>query len=164
MIHHAVHTARPEVNCVAHAHTIYGRTWCAIGRPLDMLTQDHCSFYNDLSLYDNFKGAVLWEEEGNSIAEALGSKKAALLQNHGLLTTGKSIEAAVFWFISLEKCCHSQLMADAAASGKGYNTIIINDAEAAQTYKTVGSERAGLFSGLPIFDDMIHDRGETYKD
>src|ERR1700760_2000456 len=99
MIHHAVHTARPDVNCVAHAHTIYGRTWCAIGRPLDMLTQDHCSFYNDLAVYDNFRGAVLWEEEGNSIAEALGLKKAALLQNHGLLTTGKSIEAAVFWFI-----------------------------------------------------------------
>ena len=87
-----------------------------------------------------------------------------MLQNHGLLTTGKSVEAAVFWFISLEKCCHTQLMADAAANGKGYSTKIINDAEAAQTFKTVGSERAGLFSAQPIFTNMIFDGGESYKD
>jgi ribulose-5-phosphate 4-epimerase/fuculose-1-phosphate aldolase len=62
---------------------------------------------------------VLAEEEGKNIAKALGNKKAALLQNHGLLTVGKSVEEAVFWFVSLEKCCHAQLMADAAAAGRG---------------------------------------------
>jgi ribulose-5-phosphate 4-epimerase/fuculose-1-phosphate aldolase len=119
MIHHAVHSARPEVNCVAHSHSIYGRTFCALGRPLDMITQDSCAFYNDLALYSSFRGIVLESDEGAAIAAALGKKKAALLQNHGLLTCGKTIEATLFWFMSLEKCCHSQLMADAAAGGRG---------------------------------------------
>jgi ribulose-5-phosphate 4-epimerase/fuculose-1-phosphate aldolase len=35
---------------------------------------------------------VLAEKEGKDIAACLGNKKAALLQNHGLLTVGKSIE------------------------------------------------------------------------
>lgn len=125
MIHHAVHTARPEVNCVAHSHSIYGRTFCALGRPLDFITQDSCAFYNDIALYTSFRGVVLAAEEGDAIAAALGDKKAALLQNHGLLTCAKTIEATVFWFMSLEKCCHSQLMADAAAGGQGGGAVSV---------------------------------------
>ena len=70
----------------------------------------------DLANYTAFNGIVLAEKEGKDIAACLGNKKAALLQNHGLLTTGQTVEAAVFWFMSLEKCCHAQLLADAAAA------------------------------------------------
>jgi ribulose-5-phosphate 4-epimerase/fuculose-1-phosphate aldolase len=89
MIHHAVHKARPDANAVAHSHSIYGRAFCTLGRTLDIITQDSCAFYNDVALYDSFKGVVLAEDEGIAIAAALGDKKAALLQSHGLLTTGK---------------------------------------------------------------------------
>jgi hypothetical protein len=146
MIHHAVHTARPDVMCAAHSHSIYGRTFCALGRKLDTITQDSCSFHNDHVLYDSFNGVVLAEEEGKNIAKALGDKKAALLQNHGLLTVGKTIEEAVFWFVSLEKCCHAQLLADAAAGGRGGETVKITEDEAVYTHKTVGSPVAGTFA------------------
>lgn len=46
MIHGAVHEARPDVLCAAHSHSIYGRTFCSLGRKLDIITQDSCSFYN----------------------------------------------------------------------------------------------------------------------
>ena len=46
MIHGAVHKARPDVVCAAHSHSIYGRSFCALGRNLDMITQDSCSFHN----------------------------------------------------------------------------------------------------------------------
>ena len=45
MIHGAVHNARPDVMCAAHSHSIYGRTFCTLGRPLDITTQDACAFY-----------------------------------------------------------------------------------------------------------------------
>jgi ribulose-5-phosphate 4-epimerase/fuculose-1-phosphate aldolase len=163
MIHHAVHTARPEINCVAHSHSIYGRSFCTLGRQLDIITQDSCAFHNDIAHYSTFGGIVLDASEGGDIAKALGTNKAALLQNHGLLTCGKTIEAAVFWFISLEKCCHAQLLADAAAGGRGGETVKIADEEAAYTYKTVGTELAGWFSAKPAFDLMAHESGEEYK-
>lgn len=163
MIHHAVHKARPEINCVAHSHSLYGRAFCALGRNLDIITQDACAFHNDIALYSSFRGVVLAEEEGNAIAEALGNRKAALLQNHGLLTCGQSIESTVFWFTSLEKCCHAQLLADAAAGGRGGETIKIDDKDAAYTYKTVGTEMAGWFSAKPAFDLMEHEAGVDYK-
>lgn len=46
MIHAAVHQARPDVMCAAHSHSIYGRTFCALGRKLDSITQDSCSFHD----------------------------------------------------------------------------------------------------------------------
>ncbi|KAI0489906.1 class II aldolase and Adducin domain-containing protein [Xylaria cf. heliscus] len=163
MIHSAVHSARPDVNAVAHSHSIYGRAFSTLGRTLDITTQDTCAFYNDIALYDSFGGIVLGPEEGQHIAESLGQKKAAILSNHGLLTVGKSVESCVFWFTSLEKCCHAQLLADAAAAGRGGETVKITGEEAAFTYKTIGSEKAGWFSAKPAFDMMEHEAGNEYK-
>ncbi|MCJ1451542.1 hypothetical protein MMC28_001881 [Mycoblastus sanguinarius] len=162
MIHGAVHKARPDVMCAAHSHSIYGRSFCSLGRKLDIITQDACSFHNDHVLYSSFNGIVLADKEGKEIASALGDKKAALLQNHGLLTVGQTIEAAVFWFISLEKCCHAQLMADAAAGGRGHETVKIGDEDAAFTYKTIGSPIAGWFSAKPLFDVIERECGDDY--
>ena len=162
MIHSAIHKARPDVLCAAHSHSIHGRAFCTLGRELDITTQDSCAFYNDHVIYEQFNGVVLAEEEGHNIARTIGNKKACLLQNHGLLTVGQTVEAAVFWFCSLEKCCHAQLMADAAAGGRGGETVKINEEDAAFTYKSVGTPRAGWFSAKPAFDVMAKEVGDEY--
>jgi ribulose-5-phosphate 4-epimerase/fuculose-1-phosphate aldolase len=56
-------------------------------------------------LYESFNGVVLAEKEGKDIAACLGGKKAALLQNHGLLTVGGSVEEVrvTRWFVFLSK-------------------------------------------------------------
>ena len=162
MIHSAIHKARPDVLCAAHSHSIHGRAFCALGRELDITTQDSCAFYNDHVVYEQFNGVVLAEEEGHNIARTLGKKKACFLRNHGLLTVGQTIEAALFWFCSLEKCCHAQLMADAAAGGRGGETVKINEEDAAFTYKSVGTPLAGWFSAKPAFDVMAKEVGDEY--
>jgi len=79
-----------------------------------------------------------------------------------MLTVGKTIEEAVFWFVSMEKCCHAQLLADAAAGGRGGETVKINEEDAQYTYKTVGSPRAGWFSAKPLFDVIHKETGGDY--
>ncbi|PWG73443.1 class II aldolase/adducin family protein, partial [Enterococcus hirae] len=78
----------------AHAHSVYGKSWSSLGRLLDPLTQDACAFYQDHVLFDDFTGVVLDPGEGRRIAAALGPHKACILQNHGLLTVGQSVESA----------------------------------------------------------------------
>ena len=39
MIHSEIHKARPDVIAAAHTHGIYGKTWSAFGRPVEMLSQ-----------------------------------------------------------------------------------------------------------------------------
>lgn len=113
-IHSRIHKVRPDVIAACHSHSINGRAWATLGRPIDPITQDACAFYNDHAIYNDYGGVAFGLDEGQRIAQALGDKKAAILQNHGLLTVGGSVDEAVWWYISLERCCHVQLMAEAA--------------------------------------------------
>ena len=70
----------------------------------------------------------------------------------------------MFWFLSLEKCCQTQLLADAAAAGRGYQTIKIGKDEAAFTYKVVGTKTAGWFSGKALFDKVFKEEGAEFDD
>ncbi|KLO16765.1 arad-like aldolase/epimerase [Schizopora paradoxa] len=148
-IHSAIHSARPDVLCAAHSHSIFGRAFSTLGRELEMITQDACKFYNDCAIYTNFRGVVLDEEEGRNIANAIGDKKAVILQNHGLLV---ATTATLYYFLALEKCCEVQLLADAGGYGK--TPIKINNEEAAATGKQIGTMRNGWFSGLPQFESL----------
>lgn len=109
-----------------------------------MITQDALRFYKDHSVYDSFGGAVLDREEGRRIAKSLGSGKAVILQNHGLLTVGRSVDEAAFWFISLERTCQVQMAVDAVVKArdgeKGYEKKVIGEEEAKFTFEQVGGE------------------------
>src|SRR6478672_5089928 len=115
-IHSQVHAARPDIVAAAHSHSVYGKAWSSLHRLLDPLTQDACAFFEDHALFDDFTGVVLDLSEGKRIAAALGEKKAVILANHGLLTTGYSVDEAVWSFVTMERSCQAQLLAEAAGT------------------------------------------------
>ncbi len=149
-IHSRVHKARPDVVAAAHTHSLYGKSWSSLGRLLDPLTQDSCAFFEDHSLFDDFTGVVFDTDEGDRIGDALGDNKAVILQNHGLLTVGHSVDEAAWWFITMERTCQSQLLAEAA--GK---PVPIREEVAKMTAGQVGSHLAGWFSYQPIYDKIL---------
>ncbi|KAF2210670.1 hypothetical protein CERZMDRAFT_69286 [Cercospora zeae-maydis SCOH1-5] len=161
LIHGAIHEARPDVMCPAHTHSVFGRAFCALGRPLDTISLESCIFYDDHVVFEG-KGVVLASDEGQDIAAALGNRKAALLRNHGLLTVGQTIEEAVNWFYMLDKCCHVNLLADAAASGRGTETVKISDDEAEYTRGVAGSHKAGWMGGNAMFELIDEWTGKKY--
>ncbi|KAG2151566.1 class II aldolase/adducin domain-containing protein [Suillus bovinus] len=163
MIHSAVHAARPDVICAAHSHTTYAKALGVLGVPLDPITQDSCAFYEDHALYSEYRGVVSDPEEGLAIASALGSKKAVILQNHGILVATKSIESTVFFFHSLEKCCHVQMIADQAAAVRGLRPRLIDPEKAADTQRRLGSEMGGWFNGIPEFQLLEHEEGKRFE-
>jgi ribulose-5-phosphate 4-epimerase/fuculose-1-phosphate aldolase len=144
-IHSQVHAARPDVVAAAHSHSLYGKAWSALGRLLDPITQDACVFYGDHALFDDYTGVVLDLEEGKRIAHALGDHKAVILRNHGLLTVGHSVEEAAWWFVTMERTCQAQLLAEAAGS-----PVLIDREMAELTASQVGSHTAGRFGFQPL--------------
>ena len=149
-IHSQIHAARPDVVAAAHSHSTYGKTWSCLGRLLDPLTQDACSFYQDHALFDDYTGVVLDPAEGRRIAQALGDKKALILRNHGLLTVGHTVDEAAWWFITMDRSCQVQLMAEAAG-----NPIAIDPENAAIAQRQVGSHNIGWFSFQPLYDKIV---------
>ena len=151
-IHSRLHHARPDVVAAAHAHSVYGRAWSAVGKLLDPLSQDACAFYEDHSIFDDYTGVVLDTSEGDRIAHALGDRKAVILKNHGLLTTGLTVEESVWWFVSMERCCQVQIMLE---SMRGKPQHIRPEVALATRNNEVGFPTAGWFSFQPLLQDIL---------
>ena len=125
----------------------------ALGRPLRPITQDACAFYDDHVVFDGYSGVVMELDEGKRIAAALGDCKAAILQNHGLLTVGASVDAAAGAFVAMDRACQSQLLAEAAG-----NPIDIGDDVARHTYSMVGSGLAMWFTFQPLYTEIVREQ------
>ena len=151
-IHSRLHKARPDVNAAAHSHSMYGKTFSTFGKLLDPISQDSCAFYERQAIHNNFAGVVEETEEGDKIASALADKTVLIMQNHGILTTGTSIDVALWYFFSLERCCQSQLLADAAGT-----TTLIPHETAIKTREFIANDFAAWASFQPLYD-MISEK------
>ncbi len=150
IIHGSIHEARSDVVAAAHSHSIHGKAWSMLRRPLDPLSQDACAFYGDHAVYDDYLGVVLDADEGKQIAHVVGGNKAAILANHGLLTVGHSVDEAAWWFITMERSCQAQLLAEAAGT-----PILIDAEHAEKTARMVGSHGAGWRQFQPLYSWIV---------
>lgn len=156
-IHSQVHAARPDVIAAAHSHSMHGKAWSTLGRLLDPITQDACAFYEDHGIFEDYTGVVAETSEGARIAQALGGRKAVILRNHGLLTVGESVDEAVWWFVTMDRSCHAQLLAEAAGE-----PIRITHESALHTRGQVGSKMAGWFQYQPLWDLITREQPDLF--
>jgi ribulose-5-phosphate 4-epimerase/fuculose-1-phosphate aldolase len=157
-IHSQVHAARPDVIAAAHSHSLHGKAWSSLGRLLDPITQDACAFFEDHALFDDYTGVVLDIEEGKRISSALGGTKAVILRNHGLLTVGHSVDAAVWSFIAMERSCQAQLLAEAAGT-----PVLIDTEMARKTYTQVGSPIACWHAFQPLYAMITREQPDLFE-
>lgn len=153
VLHAAVHEAHPDIVAMCHAHTVYGTAFAALGRPLDPISQDAAAFFEDHVVIKEEAGQVAVEERaGTSVCDWFKGVKAAIHQNHGLLTASRhSIEAAAFWFIALERCCRQQLMVEAT----GHKPVMVPADRSRYSREHVGSEYIGWLHFQPIYEHLV---------
>lgn len=152
-IHSSIHRARPDVIAAAHSHSLYGKAWASLGLPLDPITQDACAFFEDHVVFEDYTGVVYDASEGERIARALGNHKAAILRNHGLLTVGHTVDEAAWWFITMDRSCHAQLLAQAA----GKPALITRDGALAARQQ-IGAHETGWFQFQPLWDMITREQ------
>ncbi|MFD4482561.1 MULTISPECIES: class II aldolase/adducin family protein [unclassified Streptomyces] len=148
-VHAQAHLARPDVVAVAHCHSLHGRALSTLGELLDPITQESCAFYESHALYDGYTGVVVDSDEGRRIATALGDHKAVILRNHGLLTVGDSVDAAAWWFLTMERSCQVQLSARAAG-----RPILIGHKQAVATREQLGSDLVAWINYQSMWQDI----------
>ncbi|KAK6215517.1 class II Aldolase and Adducin domain-containing protein [Colletotrichum tabaci] len=136
-------------------------TWSTFGRPLDIISQDTCNFWGIQAVYKTFGGVVLEADESEKIAATLGEKgRVIVLQNHGLLTTGGTVDEAAYLFTLMEKSCEVQIMVESTGLPKNF----IGDNEAEFTAK-VNADPETLYTEFqPDFEyEIWKSRGELHK-
>jgi L-fuculose-phosphate aldolase len=106
-----IYGARRELNCIVHTHPPYSSALSMVGERLGVAHMDSMMFYEDCAYLDRWPGVPVANEEGRTISEALGQKRAILLAHHGLLTVGRSLEEAVYLAVLFEHAAQLQVLA-----------------------------------------------------
>ena len=124
VIHTAVLRARPVVNAVLHTHTRAGMAVSVMQCGLLPLTQQANEIMEVVSshVYDL---ATDSEEECQRLGADLGQGYALILENHGLLSAGRTVAEGFYYMYMLENACKVQV--DAMCSG---TELILPSAEA----------------------------------
>lgn len=149
LLHSAVHKARPEVMAVCHAHSQYGKAWSSLGRLLDPITQDACVLFEQQALIREPRVAQN-RGEAAEFAAAFGQHRVAIQAGHGLFSTGLTVEEAAWWFISMERACQVQLMAEAVGKPERWP-----DERARGLARALGSPGFGWLSFQTLWDEVV---------
>ncbi len=92
--HMGIYTLRPEVNCVIHAHPNYAVTWSLTGRQLPLYTESAKLKLKNVPVIPDAKpgSKELAASVKQTVAEASSEVTAFLMEAHGILTVGESME------------------------------------------------------------------------
>jgi ribulose-5-phosphate 4-epimerase/fuculose-1-phosphate aldolase len=118
IIHHPVHQARPDIQCLIHVHTPH---ITALGMQKDMKldtcgSQQAAQFHDDIAYYEIYDGVLIDPVEGSRMCDTLGDKRILMLRNHGVIVTGNSVARAFLDLYQLERACQYQLLASAGGA------------------------------------------------
>ena len=109
-IHSAIHMARHDLACVIHTHTADGMAVACRRKGLLPITQHALRFYDRLGYHD-YEGIALDLAERERLVADMGTHKAMILRNHGLLAAGRTIPEAFVNIYFLERACQAQVKA-----------------------------------------------------
>ena len=114
-IHTEIMAARPDVGAVVHTHSPAACAFAALDVPIRPL--DHAgslSCYPEIPRFALTGGLIKTPSLGQALAAALGGAVACLLPQHGIVTVGADLPAAVMTAVLLDRACRTQLTAMAA--------------------------------------------------
>jgi L-fuculose-phosphate aldolase len=112
-----IYKKRPDVNAIIHTHAPYASALSCTSASLKMLHMDTAMLHGCAYLAE-WPGVPVADDEGRIISGALGDAKCILLANHGLLTTGSTVEEAAYLAVFFERAARMQLRAMAAGGCK----------------------------------------------
>ncbi len=111
-IHSEVLRRRPEVGAVIHTHPLISTVFGSCGHDLEPVTHEGSLFVPPpVPHYGETTALIVTKEQGEGVAQALGSHTALFMRNHGVVVAGATVEEAVFKAILLEKACRAMLAA-----------------------------------------------------
>jgi ribulose-5-phosphate 4-epimerase/fuculose-1-phosphate aldolase len=113
-IHTAILKARPDINVVLHSHTRAGMAVSCMDCGLLPLTQQ-ANEVSAILCSHKYGIATNNEEECRLLGQSMGDKWVMIMENHGLLSAGRSVAEAFYHLYTLENACKVQV--DVMASG-----------------------------------------------
>jgi len=113
VMHTEAYLARPDIGAAIHTHPLHSVAMGATEQGLAILSHDGLMFPDGVPIFEGTAGLVTSSGQGKAVAQALGTNRAVLLRNHGILVVGEDIRWAVLAAITLERAAQLQFVAKA---------------------------------------------------
>jgi len=110
MIHSSIYNARPDVNSVVHTHQPIATAFSISGVPILPIYNQAAAFAPETPIFHSPR-LIFTVRDGEEICQALGDRTALLLQGHGVVVVGESVEYSTVHAIYLERAAHMQWIA-----------------------------------------------------
>ena len=110
-LHTEVYRLRPDVGAVIHGHPPYATALGATGAKLEFLTHDAVLFADGLGVFEDTPELIQAADQGRAVARSLGTCRAVIMRNHGVLVVGKDLPWAVLAAATLERAVRMQSIA-----------------------------------------------------
>ena len=112
MIHAAIYEARPDVNSVSHTHQPVATAFSVAGVPILPIYNQAAPFAPETPIFPSPR-LIYTVQDGAELTQTLGKRMAVLLQGHGIVMVGDSVEYATVHSIYLERTATMQWIAGA---------------------------------------------------
>ena len=164
-IHAPIHRLIPEAVCIMHTHMPFASALARLEDPtLLPIGQTECGLMKDMAYDEHYTGPAFDPAEGERLARVLGSKRAMLMANHGVLTVGRSVAEAFDLLFYLERAAQVQLY----AMWTGRKLKQLPQPIVEQTMRTIGGP---MYGGKPHWEHhfaalkrMLDRREPDYRD
>lgn len=120
-LHAEVYRRRPDVGAIVHTHGPAATAWTFRGEPLSLATEEVAYFDLGTVALASYAPAAT-PELARSAADALGAGRAALLERHGVVGVGATVEEALTICAVVERQAHVALL---AAIGAGHGALAV---------------------------------------
>jgi L-ribulose-5-phosphate 4-epimerase len=110
MIHAAIYETRADVNSVVHTHQPLATAFSVAGVPLKPIYNQASAFAPETPIFPSPR-LIYTVQDGKEICATLGNRMAMLLQGHGIVVVGDSLEYATVHAIYLERTAYMQWVA-----------------------------------------------------
>jgi ribulose-5-phosphate 4-epimerase/fuculose-1-phosphate aldolase len=122
-IHLELMRARDDVNAVVHTHAPWSVAFASTEEPLRPISHEGTLFVPpDIARFTKTGDLIVTPELGRDLAATVGSRNAALMVHHGIVTCGDDVETAVMTAVFLERSCRNNMRALAAGGPKTWSS------------------------------------------
>ena len=109
-VHLAVYRARPDVSACIHTHSLYAAAFSTVGREIPALITESAGYVGGPVRVMDYVPPAL-DDTGDQVAAGLGSDRAVLLPNHGVIAVGESLKKAFGAAMAVEESAHVAFIA-----------------------------------------------------
>jgi L-fuculose-phosphate aldolase len=92
-LHIAIYQARQNVNAIIHTHSVYASAAAVAGMEIPPILEDQVAYLGGAIKLAEYAASGT-KEQIATVVEALGECSGALMSNHGVVGTGRTINAA----------------------------------------------------------------------